>query len=131
MKKPRSRAVLLALAVCGLAVIAGVLAVRAFAAGTEEYCAQCTLPSSGVPAVSSVRFTFDANSINTVHQDDMQIFNYNANLNVVSCPKAGWNTTQVINNPCSPTTSKADARCHLLDGTGPDTAVCEAHYTGG
>src|SRR5207244_8000819 len=54
----RSRRMVIFVAAVGcLAALAGVLAVSAFAWGEDDYCTNCTLPSSGVPAVSAAHHT--------------------------------------------------------------------------
>jgi len=104
------------------------MAVQAFAAGTEYYCNGCTLSSSGVPAVSSERWTWENNAIGFQDLEYWQIYMYNANLNETYCPKSGYSTGSFY--ACAPP-GKATARCHLLYGYGPDTAYCYAYYSGG
>lgn len=126
MKRPSGRAVTLAALICCLAILAGVFAAEALAA-TETYCNVCNLPSSGAPAVSSSRSTFYGNQMNTVSAEDLQIYNYQASSGTQSCSGAMDNVT-FIGVTCNPTTSTADARCHLLHGTGPTLGTCKAFY---
>ena len=129
MRKMSTRRILmLALAVSVLAVFAGVLAARSFAAGNEIYCNACMVGAA--PAVSTERWTFYDNGMVTAHYVDQQIYDYNANLGVTSCSLAA-NNVNVLTISCSPSTAHASSRCHILHGTGPDTAWCEAHYSGG
>jgi hypothetical protein len=126
MMKPSMRAALLASAVCCLAVLAGVMAVRAFAAA-ETYCNQCTLGQ--VPAVSSVRWTYDLNEMGLNTAAYLEIYNYNSNLGIESCEDHSTDRANYIGQECMPTTPKADARCHLLHGDGPYVVnYCRANY---
>jgi hypothetical protein len=135
MKMSR-RSILFTLVVCCLAVAAGVMAERAFANGSTVYCADCTLPSSGVPAMSGVFKDFYYNDEATANYVDAQIYNYYSNT--VTCSFHGdhvlriWTGYPTITQPesasCVPSTTFADARCHLLDGTGPSVAYCYARY---
>jgi hypothetical protein len=122
------RLLLLAIATLCLAVAAGVMAVRAFASGDEVYCNSCSLPANGIPHVSSERWTFIQNSIAFTVNTHSEIQNYNANLNQTWCKVAFKGSTGGSNN-CAPPT-KADARCHMIDGYGPNTARCDAIYSG-
>jgi hypothetical protein len=116
---------------CCLAIVAGVMAARALSAGDEVYCNVCTLPASGVPAVSTARWTFDKNFLVGMETHDYQIYMYNDNLNEVKCSVAM--TNDILTSPCSPPSGyKWTARCHTLNGDGPaNDTQCSAEYTGG
>ena len=124
MLKLSPRALVLTLAVVSLAVLAGVMAVRAFAS-TATYCNACTLKSSGVPAVSASRSTYSMNFIYTSGYADEQIYNYGDGTTQCSAQSNHVTTLTIF---CHPWSSTATARCHLIHGTGPETAFCEATY---
>lgn len=91
--KSSSRVVLLVGAVCCLAIVAGVLAVRAFAWGQDTYCDGCTLPASGVPAVSAAHHpSFYFGNMNTGAFSHNyfyeEIYFYSATANKVMCAGA-------------------------------------------
>lgn len=122
----KHRMVGLVLLAVGLAVIAGVMAVRAFA-GTAIYCNGCNLPSSGTPAVSASRSTYTNNYILTGGYADEQIYNYSSS-GVTECT-AQSDDVDTLTIFCIPYSNPATARCHLLHGTGPETAECQADYS--
>jgi len=127
VRRPSGRVVRLALLICSLAIFAGVVAAAALAA-TETYCNVCNLPSNGTPSVSSVRSTYTANQMSTVSAEDLQIFNYQAASGIQSCPMS-MNSSTFLSISCNPSTLTADARCHLLHGTGPTLGTCKATYS--
>ena len=64
MKRPSQRRTMVLVVLASLAVAAGFAVTNAFATDAH-YCNGCTLPSSGVPAVSAVHNTFFNNFIST------------------------------------------------------------------
>jgi hypothetical protein len=103
-----------------LVVLAGV--VTAFAhAGTEFYCNDCTLDSSGAPAVSAFAY-HTYNALETIGNADLHVYYYNASTGVQSCDMALSNT-DFVDRTCA---NYGTARCHLLNGTGPREAGCRA-----
>jgi hypothetical protein len=121
----KHRAVGLVLLAMSLAVIAGVMAVRAFAS-TAVYCNGCTLSSSGVPAVSASHSTWSDNYILTGGYADEQIYNYSSG-GFTECT-AQSDHVDTLTIFCTPPYEPSTARCHLLHGTGPETAECQADY---
>lgn len=123
---------LLVASVCCLAVLAGVLAVRAFASTTDYYCAPCVLSSSGVPAVSDDHYTFDSNYMTTAPWSSLdfweQVYYYSGHLQKEWCNTTTFGTF-ARSSSCGTSGNLADARCHLVMGTGPATATCEAVYS--
>jgi hypothetical protein len=115
----------LALIAVSLAAVAGVMAIRAFAS-TAVYCNGCTLGSGGVPAVSASHSTFSDNFILTSGYADEQIYNYSSS-GVTEC-SAQSDHVDTLTLFCTPWSNPATARCHLLHGTGPETAECQADY---
>jgi uncharacterized protein YxeA len=132
-----TRAVILVLAVCLLAILAGVLAVRAFAEGTDNYCYPCLLQTDGVPAVSQAHHS-------SFYSDDMEtytysesyyteaVYFYSASQNRTMCYVAAYTNEDVGTyvdciNVSKP--SDTDARCHLTSGPHSTDAVCDAHYS--
>jgi hypothetical protein len=122
MKRPSQKAITLVVGVACLAVVAGVFAVRAFA-NTDYYCNGCTLGST--PAVSDSEPWYDNEIYTGANNADEQIYMYNTGTGVQSCSAAADNV-DYIDNPCSPPGGAATARCHLLHGTGPYSAICDA-----
>lgn len=114
----------LVLAVLALAVVAGVMAIRAFA-GTNTYCNSCTI--SNTPAVGTT-LDYTSNHSSTFQAKKQQIYYYEV-LNGVTSGSVSSGNTQVLglNHIGHPTTGPATARCHLLnDGT--VTATCWADF---
>jgi hypothetical protein len=136
-KRPR-RVVLLVIAVVCLAVLAGVLAARAFAYGIDNnYCNPCTLPASGAPAVSQAHhpsFYLTGMYVNTYTYYWESVYFYSANLNLPMCYVEAWvsGTYGVSTKPnCTTGPSDTDARCHVTHGSGPAPgSYCEAYYSG-
>lgn len=127
----KRRMVVIGAVVCCLAVVAGVMAVRAFAAGVDVYCQSCTLHTNGVPASSGDRWTFQDNTLDSaVDILHFQIYMYNVNNNLVKCSLAL--DSNFLYNPCAPPSGmKWQARCHTLQGDGPaDFVDCNASYSG-
>lgn len=106
----------------GLVVAAGVLATVASAA-FDYYCNGCTLSSSGVPAVSATRYHY-SNAIELTVAADVHIYLYNVNTGNQTCD---WSANNSYGGfyPCA---NYATARCQLLNGTGPRSAVCRSEY---
>jgi hypothetical protein len=105
---------------CCLAVIAAVLAVQAFAMGTDQYCWSCTLSSSGVPAVSTDHHTFNYNNINTTDgRYDEHIYFYSVSGGNFYCQNYGYSTYGISKSGCNTGGVDSTARCQLIDGTGP------------
>jgi len=138
MKRPRMHVVALGIAVCCLPIVAAFFGGRALAAmtrgrtlaplsQTETYCNVCLLRSNGVPASSSLRGNFVDNQISTVSKADLQIYAYYPATNYVSCSMAKDNVAFLYFG-CLPASSQAEERCHLLHGTGPESAICKADY---
>jgi hypothetical protein len=125
VKRLLNRPVLLMIAVLALAIGAGVMATRAFAA-SETYCNSCTLPANGVPAVSTSRSTWTGNSMSTNYYDDEEIFSYSSS-GVKSCDLA-QNSVNALNVGCHPSVNPATQRCHVIHLTGPDVGVCRGSY---
>ena len=115
----------LALAVLVLAVVAGVLAAKAYAT-TNTYCNGCKLGQ--VPAIGAAhRYNF--NLLNSdPNYADPQIYYYNTNNGVMSCNAYGTHIRGISVDCLPPGTSSATARCHFLNGTGPFITLCEADY---
>jgi hypothetical protein len=130
--KSPGRVWLLLVSVCCLAAMAGVLSVRAFAEGNDYYCAPCVLPSSGIPAVSPDRYTFFSNYLTTAPWSSLdfweQVYYYSPSLNQQWCKVTTFGTT-VSSSSCGTGGNSADARCHLVMGTGPATATCKGSYS--
>jgi hypothetical protein len=105
--------------------LASLTAAGAFAV-TDEIYHQGTLGAS--PGVSVVRSNWSYNALSVANNyADLHIFNYQVNSSTSSCGFSGLNTTGISTN-CLPTTDTADARCHLLNGTGPYYATCVGGY---
>jgi hypothetical protein len=121
----KHRMIGLVLVAAALAVAAAVMAVRAFAS-TAVYCNGCNLPSSGVPAVSGSHSTFSDNYILTSGYADEQIYDYSSS-GVTECT-AQSDHVDTLTIFCTPYSNPATARCHVLHGTGPETADCQADY---
>lgn len=132
VQSPKRPWVLVA-SVCCLAVLAGVLAARAFAQNTDYYCSPCVLQSSGVPAVSADHVSFNFNVLTTAPWSSQsfweQVYYYSSSRNQQWCTVTTYGTT-VSSSSCGTSGYLADARCHLVMGTGPATANCEADYSG-
>lgn len=113
------------------------LAVRAFAWGQDTYCDGCTLPASGVPAVSAAHHpSFYFGNMNTGAFSHNyfyeEIYFYSATANKVMCAGAALTNQGVTTTPMSGCTtgySDTDSRCHLLQDTGPARATCFAYYS--
>ncbi len=100
--------------VAALALLAGVLAVSAWAA-TENYCNNCNLGS--VPAVSSNQAWTDNHS-DTFQSKKQQIYYYHVASGTTSGSVATNFGVFGLDYYGSPSTGTATARCHLLnDGT--------------
>ncbi len=134
--KRSTRVGVLVLGACCLAVLAGVLAARAFASGTDYYCQGCTLSSSGVPAVSQAHhpsFFWDGmftGKYDPSHQYWEAVYFYSANQNRTMCYSQVFTNYGESTPPsCTTGPSDTDARCHLTMGTGPAKADCEAEYS--
>jgi hypothetical protein len=106
----------------GLAVTAGVLASVASGA-FDYYCNGCTLSSSGTPAVSAGRYHY-SNAIELSVPADVHIYLYNVSTGNQTCDWSANNSYGGF-NPCA---NAATARCHLINGTGPRSAVCRSEY---
>jgi hypothetical protein len=132
------RTIVVTLTVCCLAILAGVVAEQALANGSTEYCDHCTLPSSGVPAQSTVfkDFYYNLEASSYSVYANMQIYNYYSGTTTCAYRQddtillytgspQGYGQNQ---DSCIPSTIFSSARCHLLDGTGPITAICYANY---
>lgn len=136
----RKRTMVLLLAVACLAVLAGVMAVSAFASGTDNYATDHLFSEDGVPAVSQARHTsFDKNSMSTIPYESfepraagLQVFYYSSSLNQKWC--FGTATAHFVQSPagCGTNGNLVDARCHLFqdDNPGGMVADCSAHYSG-
>jgi hypothetical protein len=129
MKSPR-RAWLLAVSVCCLTVLAGVLAVRSFATLTY-YCDACTLSSNGTPAVSEAHSNFNNNYMATFYYSALnyweQAYYYNSGTGTQYCSGVAYGQYIYVEN-CGTGGASATARCHFLYGTGPSRANCSAEY---
>jgi hypothetical protein len=120
-----SRALVLVFAICCLAVGASITAERALANGSTEYCNNCTLPSSGVPAQSAVFKDFYYNDMSSTQgYVNAQVYNYYSGT--TTCSYFGDHVVHMYTGypgpagqtSCIPSTVFSSARCHLLDGTG-------------
>jgi hypothetical protein len=124
--------VLIVMVVCS-ASLAGVLAVRAFAAGDDNYCNGCTLAKSGIPAVSQAHhYTFIYNDLSTYPYEpftfyDEEVYYYSASLNQSFCVRSTYGT-EVTSTNCGSQGNLVDARCHVIHQSGPAQADCIATY---
>jgi hypothetical protein len=109
-----------------VAVVSGVVASAAYSASLVTYCNDCTLSSSGVPAVSGGNYYFFENYITVSPSPaDIHVYLYNTSTGNQTCNASA--TSQIyIGSFCS---NIATARCHLLNGTGPRSATCWAWKT--
>jgi hypothetical protein len=120
-----------------LAALAAVLAVRALAAGNDNYCNGCMLPSSGIPAVSQAHhYTFDYNELDTYPYEPFQnyfeeVYYYTVSTNTRWCVKEQLGTSVARADGCGTQGNLADARCHLTRGTGPAQADCSRTVSSG
>lgn len=137
LRNPPRRGRLLVVSVVCLVVLAGVLAVQAFAGRDASYCYPCTLPASGVPAVSQAHHSSFYDSDMYVASDTyywMGVYFYSANLNSVMCyAQADVTGYTGVETPVSCTTgpSDTDARCHVTHNSGPaPNSYCEAYFSG-
>ena len=105
----------------GLVVGAGVFATVANAA--FDYCNSCTLSSSGVPAVSATRYHV-SNAMELSVAADWHYFLYNVSTGNQTCDRSG-NNSYGSYHACA---NEATARCHLINGTGPRSAICRSEY---
>lgn len=128
MIKLSTRAIALALTASCLAVLAGIMAARAFA-GNEIYCNSCVLGSGGTPAQSSVRSNYSQNTMGASPAAYLQIYNYASNGGITSCEQHTSTKATGTVIPCRPTTPTADARCHQLHGTQSIIGQCNANYS--
>lgn len=138
--KLSTRAKIITLIVSLLAVVAGVVAVRAFANGSVTYCYNCYLGEGGTPAQSSVMKDFYYNDMVESSPDyryNMELYNYYQGTKTCSFPAyaeeedwTGWPTYPLPNeDSCIPNTVYSSARCHLLGGSAPGTEfLCWADY---
>lgn len=110
------------LLIVGLALASVILTTGANAAD-DYYCNGCTLSSNGTPAVSAARYHL-SNAIQLSVQADVHIYLYNVSTNNQTCD---WSANNSFGgyNPCA---NSATARCHLINGTGPRSAVCRSEY---
>lgn len=106
----------------GLVLAVGVFAIVANAA-VDKYCDNCTLSSSGTPAVSATRYHV-SNAMQLTVAADWHYFLYNVNTGNQTCDVSGNNSYGSF-NPCA---NYATARCHLINGTGPRSATCRSEY---
>ena len=133
MKSSAKKLALLITVVGCLAVLAGVLAVRAFAGGDDTYCNGCTLAKSGIPAVSQAHhYTFDYNDLSTYQFEpfsiyDEEVYYYSASLNQSFCVRQQYGS-EVTSTNCGSQGNLVDARCHVIQQTGPAQANCIAVY---
>lgn len=122
--RPQIKPVALAVLVAALAIIAGVTAVRAWAA-TETYCDSCSI--SNTPAVSATR-AFTSNFSSTFQAKKQHIYYYNVSSGIQSGDESSGETRVFgLNHTGSPSTGTATARCHLLND-GSTVAICWANY---
>lgn len=132
ISRPSARAVLLVATVVCLAVLAGVLAGRAFAEGIDTYCNDCFLPSSGVPAVSQAQhYTFEWNELYDAADTNyywLEVFYYHVNGGLTFCRRRLLGTDVYSDTSCGTNGYLADARCHTVNGTGNDYFNCYAEY---
>ncbi|HLA13685.1 MAG TPA: hypothetical protein VJZ25_01555 [Gemmatimonadaceae bacterium] len=110
------------LLIVGLALVGGIFATGASAA-FDYYCNGCTLSSDGTPAVSAGRYHY-SNAIELSVPADVHIYLYNVSTGNQTCDWSANNSYGGY-NPCA---NSATARCHLINGTGPRSAVCRSEY---